>query len=85
MSRSFSFKWSIWQVNPGSQCQKKACRKGASGNTLHAPSYSMTHYRFHEVAALRALMHAVRPLRETVNMQALHISMKLLLHVAFDN
>ena len=24
-----------WQVNPGSQCQKTACRKEASGNTLH--------------------------------------------------
>ena len=35
MSRSFSFKRSIWQVNPGSQCLKTACPKEASGNTLH--------------------------------------------------
>ena len=35
MSRSFSFKRSIWQVNPGSRCLETACPKEASGNTLH--------------------------------------------------
>ena len=35
MFLNFSFKWSIWQVNPGSQCQKTAYWKEASGNTLH--------------------------------------------------
>ena len=46
MSRSFSFNRSIWQVNPG--CQMTACRKEASGNTLHhhtsttTSTYSLT-------------------------------------------
>ena len=35
MSRSFSFKRSIWQVNPGSQCLKRACPKEVSGNMVH--------------------------------------------------
>ena len=35
LSMSFSFKQSICQVNLGSQCQKTACRKKVSGNTLH--------------------------------------------------
>ena len=38
MSRSFSFKRSTWQDNPGSQCQKTACRKEASGKYV-TPSY----------------------------------------------
>ena len=33
------FKRSTWQVNPGSQCEKTACRKEASGNTLHHTVY----------------------------------------------
>ena len=44
MSRSFSFKQSIWQVNPGSQT---ACRKEASGNTLHHHTALQVH-RMHK-------------------------------------
>ena len=45
MSRSFSFKQSIWQVNPGSQCLKTACPKEASGNTLHHHTMICTHLK----------------------------------------
>ena len=63
MSRSFSFKQSIWQVNPGSQCQKTACRKEAFGNTLHYHMFSfksMAHtciYMEAYITSVHALVH----------------------------
>ena len=44
----FGFKWSTWQVNTGSQCQKTACSKlkEASGNTfIITPSFIQVSYR----------------------------------------